>query len=296
MRDPRFRRPDPAAGRGRPVLLVPGFLAGDESLGVLAGWLRRGGFRPRGAGMRMNAGCFTAALDALEARAEAGTGRPASAWRSSARVTGVRSVGRWPVAGRISCSGVVTMGSPLVDPLAIHPVARLPGALRGRAREPRRARPVPPECLEGECCAEVRRAGTRPFPAGVGLVSIYSRSDGIVDWRACLDPPPSTWRCAPATSAWRSTRRSTRRSAPRLSVRRRRPPARRAVGRRPRLIPASGVALEQGDALDVRRLREHVDRAHAAQRVAGLDELGARSAPASSGCRRRRRCASARPR
>jgi len=26
------------------------------------------------------------------------------------------------------------------------------------------------------------------FPSGVGYVSIYSRSDGIVDWHACLDP------------------------------------------------------------------------------------------------------------
>jgi hypothetical protein len=27
-----------------------------------------------------------------------------------------------------------------------------------------------------------------PLPDGVGFVSIYSRSDGIVDWHACLDP------------------------------------------------------------------------------------------------------------
>ncbi len=26
------------------------------------------------------------------------------------------------------------------------------------------------------------------MPAGVGLVAVYSKSDGIVDWRACLDP------------------------------------------------------------------------------------------------------------
>jgi hypothetical protein len=27
-----------------------------------------------------------------------------------------------------------------------------------------------------------------PFPDGVRFVSLYSRSDGIVDWRTCLDP------------------------------------------------------------------------------------------------------------
>jgi triacylglycerol lipase len=188
MRDPRFRRPDPHFGRGRPVLLVPGFLAGDETLGVLAGWLRRSGFRPRGAGMRLNAGCFTAALDALEARAEAGGGatgqRVAIIGQSHGGTLGRALAGRRPDL----VSGVVTMGSPLIDPLAIHPVARLQvrfvGAL-GSLGAPGLFRR---DCLEGECCAEVRRAAERPFPATVDLVSIYSRSDGIVDWRACLDP------------------------------------------------------------------------------------------------------------
>jgi hypothetical protein len=27
-----------------------------------------------------------------------------------------------------------------------------------------------------------------PFPEEVGFVSVYSRSDGIIDWRGCLDP------------------------------------------------------------------------------------------------------------
>jgi hypothetical protein len=27
-----------------------------------------------------------------------------------------------------------------------------------------------------------------PFPRGVGYLSVYSKSDGIVDWEACLDP------------------------------------------------------------------------------------------------------------
>jgi predicted sugar kinase len=29
---------------------------------------------------------------------------------------------------------------------------------------------------------------TGPFPDEVGYVAVYSRSDGIVDWRYCLDP------------------------------------------------------------------------------------------------------------
>jgi triacylglycerol lipase len=43
------------------------------------------------------------------------------------------------------------------------------------------------ECLEGDCCADFWAQCAGPTPPGVGYVSIYSRSDGIVDWRACLD-------------------------------------------------------------------------------------------------------------
>ena len=40
LTDPRFWSPS-LSRRRHPVLLIPGFLAGDASLTVLAGWLRR---------------------------------------------------------------------------------------------------------------------------------------------------------------------------------------------------------------------------------------------------------------
>ncbi len=43
-------------------------------------------------------------------------------------------------------------------------------------------------CLDGACCAEFRDGLARRMPAGVGYVSVYSRTDGVVDWRSCLDP------------------------------------------------------------------------------------------------------------
>ena len=42
LTDTRFWTPK-QSDRRRPVLLIPGFLAGDASLAVLAGWLRRRG-------------------------------------------------------------------------------------------------------------------------------------------------------------------------------------------------------------------------------------------------------------
>jgi pimeloyl-ACP methyl ester carboxylesterase len=185
LRDPDFRRPA-VAGAGRPVLLIPGFLAGDETLALMTGWLRRGGYRPFGAGMRSNVGCAKQALDALERRLEA---------LSDERRTVVIGHSHGGTLGRSLAmrrpdlvAGVVTLASPLVDQFALHPFARLPVRLVGGLGSLGTPRLFRRECLRGECCTEIRSAGTREFPAGVGFVSVYSRTDGVVDWRSCLDP------------------------------------------------------------------------------------------------------------
>jgi hypothetical protein len=41
--------------------------------------------------------------------------------------------------------------------------------------------------LRGTCCEPFRGDLLNDFPLDVRYVSVYSRSDGIVDWRACLD-------------------------------------------------------------------------------------------------------------
>ena len=65
LSDPRFW--NPSRGRSRqPVLLIPGFLAGDASLTVMAGWLRRRGHRVRTSGIRLNVGCSGRDLDRLD--------------------------------------------------------------------------------------------------------------------------------------------------------------------------------------------------------------------------------------
>src|SRR5581483_4242830 len=56
-RDPVFRGIEVPRGHGEPVLLVPGFLAGDWSLSVLSGWLRRLGYRAYSSGIDWNVRC-----------------------------------------------------------------------------------------------------------------------------------------------------------------------------------------------------------------------------------------------
>src|SRR5918998_6917723 len=70
LRDPIFRGDGVVDGRGRPVLLIPGFLAGDGTLSMMAGWLKRTGHRPSRAGIVANVNCAAVLIPRLERRLE----------------------------------------------------------------------------------------------------------------------------------------------------------------------------------------------------------------------------------
>jgi triacylglycerol lipase len=188
LRDPVLRGDGIRAGRGRPVLLIPGFLAGDASLGPMAGWLKRAGYRPTRAGMRANVDCSGTLLPRLEERLE----RVVQEQGKRAVVIGqsrggalakVLAVRRAELVG-----GLVTLGSPQLDPLAVHPLVRLQLHAVGAVGSLGAPGVFRRSCLDGECCAEFWEQLAGPLPAGIGFVAVYSKSDGIVDWRACLDP------------------------------------------------------------------------------------------------------------
>jgi hypothetical protein len=44
------------------------------------------------------------------------------------------------------------------------------------------------ECADGPCCTEFNSLLEAPLEPDLSTLAVYSRSDGIVDWRACLDP------------------------------------------------------------------------------------------------------------
>ena len=187
VRDPLFRGDGVADGRGRPVLLVPGFLAGDGSLSMMAGWLKRCGYRPSRAGILANVDCSGAVLPRLEERLErlvAQQGRPAAiVGQSRGGTLGKVLAQRRPDL----VSGVVTLGSPQLDPLAVHPLVRLQVEAVSRLGSLGAPRLFKRSCLDGDCCASFWKDLATPLPAGVGLVAVYSKSDGVVDWRSCLD-------------------------------------------------------------------------------------------------------------
>jgi triacylglycerol lipase len=219
IRDPILRGEGLRDGRGRPALLIPGFMAGDGSLAPMGNWLRRAGYRPTRAGMRANVGCAGAGHERLEQRLErlvAEQGQRAvvigqSRGGSMAKVLAVRRPD-------LVC-GLVTLGSPHVNPLAVHPLVRLQVEAVSRLGSLGAPGLFKRSCLDGECCTSFWGDLSAPLAPDVGFVAVYSRSDGIVDWRACLDPVADEQveigasHCGMAVSpaAWRAVAKSLER-------------------------------------------------------------------------------------
>jgi len=44
------------------------------------------------------------------------------------------------------------------------------------------------DCMDGACCADFNSLIRAPLDPDMPALAVHSHSDGIVDWRACLDP------------------------------------------------------------------------------------------------------------
>ena len=84
-------------------------------------------------------------------------------------------------------AGVVTLAAPHREPLAIHPLLWLHGIAFGVASLAGARGLLRFSCIGGACCADFRTDLAAPAASGVEYVSVYSRRDGVVDWRACVD-------------------------------------------------------------------------------------------------------------
>ncbi len=188
VRDPVWRGRGVPRGDDRPVLLIPGFLAGDGSLGAMTRWLRDLGYRTKSAGIRLNVDCSQAACLRLEERLEELAERHGQRVAIIGQSRGGVFARSLAVTRPDLVSGVVTLGSPLRQMLALHPLVVAQIGVVGLLGTVGRHGCFSLDCLLGECCERFRRAQRSPFPDDVGFVSVYSRSDGIVDWRSCLDP------------------------------------------------------------------------------------------------------------
>jgi triacylglycerol lipase len=171
-----------------PVVLVPGFLAGDGSLGLMARHLRGLGYRTYRSHMHANVGCTQSASAALEARIEQ------IAAKRDRRVTIVgHSLGGLMARGIAAkrpdlVDAVVTLGSPMLAPGAAHPILLFDLRLMNRLQRAGLGRVMGEDCTSGECARLSWEQTRAPLAEDVSFTSVFSRRDGVVDWRSCLDP------------------------------------------------------------------------------------------------------------
>jgi pimeloyl-ACP methyl ester carboxylesterase len=162
-------------GDGHPVLTLPGFLASDLSMAPMRRYLRELGYDSQAWRMGRNVGGVSRVRAVLRDRL-------AEIHKASGRKV---SIVGWSLGGvyardlalrapdMVRC--VVTLGSPFANDVRATNATRLYEALTGEAVEDN---------------SELRDAiaGDLPVPA----TSIYSRADGIVNWRTCLLRPSDT--------------------------------------------------------------------------------------------------------
>jgi pimeloyl-ACP methyl ester carboxylesterase len=168
----RFKRLVESAPRGdrEPVMVVPGFGADDSWTALLRGFLEAVGYDAVGWGLGRNHGNVPKLVPKLLDRA----GRLADEHGRAIRLVG------WSLGGYLSrevarerpavVDRVITLGAPIVGGPSFTFTA---SAYRRRGYD-----------LE-EIRATVLRREQRPIQ--VPVFAIYSRSDGVVSWRACID-------------------------------------------------------------------------------------------------------------
>lgn len=165
-------------GRRRVLLLIPGFLAWDASLTVMRDWLNRCGYQAELPGMALNVSYSEMVLKPLAARlmtlaAWAGRGKVTLIGHSRGGLLAKVLADRHPQLVR----GVICLGSPLQDPYDVHPLTMAGVRLAHAYNLLRYAR-------GGNI--ETRFLRDLEGPTQVPLYSLYSRTDGIVHWQACL--------------------------------------------------------------------------------------------------------------
>jgi triacylglycerol lipase len=170
------------------VVLVPGFLAGDRSLLPMSRSLRRLGYRTYRSMMWANIGCSREASAALEARIES------IALRRGSKVTIVgHSLGGLIARGLAArrpdlVDGIITLGSPILAPGATHPLLLFDLMVLNRLRRVGLPGLMGEDCISGDCARSSWEASRAPLRAETSFTSVFSRRDGVVDWRSCLDP------------------------------------------------------------------------------------------------------------
>jgi pimeloyl-ACP methyl ester carboxylesterase len=177
-------------GDGSAVIVIPGFMGTDMYLQEIYYWLRRIGYRPYMSRIGWNAECVNTLVDRLsetitKAQAES-NGKVHLIGHSLGGVIARSATAQGP--DRIA--SVITLGSPFRG-IRSHPLVLAAGE-RVRQRIRRQNGDLQPDCYTGYCGCAALVALHKGLPASVLQSAVYTKTDGIVDWRVCVTDDPAT--------------------------------------------------------------------------------------------------------
>lgn len=186
---PVYRGIDITSGDGSAVVLVPAFLMSDRYLSEIQGWLRRIGYQPYLSGIGRNMNCPNVLTQRLRSTIErAGdetNGKVHLIGHSLGGVIARSAAVQWPQR----VASVITLASPFLGVHAHPLILRAQSMVRGVIRA-RGAGDTAGQCYTGECGCDFVNALKRPFTDRVPQTAIYTKADGVVDWRRCMNGNP----------------------------------------------------------------------------------------------------------
>jgi triacylglycerol lipase len=168
------------------VVIIPGFLGTDLYLMELHGWLGRIGYRPYFSGIGINADCpnllIQRHLNETVEKALDETGRKIHLIGHSLGGVIARSLaGQRPK----DVASVITLASPIRGTVANRTIIHAAEAVRLRILE-EHGKGVLPHCYTGACTCRFVDHLRREVPDAMVQTAIYTKHDGIVDWRYCM--------------------------------------------------------------------------------------------------------------
>ena len=177
-------------GDGSGVVLVPGFLGTDLYLSQFAVWLRRIGYTPFYSDIPINADCPNLLIrrnlnDAIEKANISSKGRIHLIGHSLGGSLARAAAAQMPE--RIA--SVITLGAPIRGIGARASVMRAADMVRRQILE-KHGRGVLPTCYTSRCTCEFVESLKTEIPKSVRQTAIYTKKDGILDWRVCQTGDP----------------------------------------------------------------------------------------------------------
>ena len=178
-------------GDGSAVVVVPGFMLTDLYLTEFRLWLRRVGYQPYSSGIGLNAECPNLLIkhhliETVE-KAYAETGKKVHVIGHSLGGVIARAIAS-QMPDRVA--SVITLGAPFRG-VSVHPmILKAVDLVRGQIHQ-RNGEGVLPSCYTGACTCRFLESLVLNLPRSVRRTAVFTRTDGIVDWKVCRTGRPA---------------------------------------------------------------------------------------------------------